>query len=277
MVIEANTCVFSWNLISFVILSIIIGLNGQYRIVYDENEQSSSILQCGSEVLIQHRSSDLCLTMTKNEQNKNLSQVGLKECYAIDTNQRWIIHCCDQYLLRCGKYNPFINELQSDLYDNDHDNINDNNNNNNNNRNILTYDSYFQIQQKMTKLCISTASIWRNNKNNQSVYLQQCQLSLLDVSDSIQSIKIQRDKFAFNDGDDSYGISPIYTNHFTKFINLETPLCLGYDNNHNQQTHKLLKGYNCNLGRDKRTSLQFKFIPLGHHQTQRTNTPHTDF
>ncbi len=41
-------------------------IEGQFRIVYDETEQLITPLQCGSEVLIKHRASDLCLTMTKN-------------------------------------------------------------------------------------------------------------------------------------------------------------------------------------------------------------------
>eukprot|EP01084_Bolivina_argentea_P289551 497235_1 len=227
----------------------LITLKGQYKIVYDESEQLITPLQCGSEVLIKHRASDLCLTMTKNKYNANLTQIGLKTCYEIDTNQRWIIHCCDQYLLRCGKYNPFVKEGEP-----------------------ITYDSYFQIQQKMTKLCISTANIWKHGQNNQSVYLQQCQLSLLDCEDSTQSIKIQRDKFLFNDGDEN-GNTAIYTNHLTQFINLYHPLCLGYDLS---STQKLLKGYNCNISKDKKKKLtQFKFIPFL--QTQITSTPHTDF
>ena len=167
----------------------------------------------------------------------------------IDTNQRWIIHCCDQYLLRCGKYNPFVHEGDA-----------------------ITYNSYFQIQSKMTKLCVSTANIWKR-ENNQSVYLQQCQLSLLDVSDSMQANKIQRDKFLFNDGDENGGV-PIETNHLTQFINLLTPLCLGYDFS---QAQKLLKGYNCKGEKEKNQKLTqlFKFIPFL--QTQITNVAHTDF
>ena len=124
--VEAVSFMMSFKAQFLFWLLVWIGLIGSsYRIVYDEKEQVIKTIQCGSEVSIQHRASDLCLTMTKNKHNANLTQIGLKECDLIDTYQRWIIHCCDQYLLRCGKYNPFMAEGEA-----------------------ITYNSYFQIQQK---------------------------------------------------------------------------------------------------------------------------------
>eukprot|EP00485_Elphidium_margaritaceum_P019197 CAMPEP_0202730570 /NCGR_PEP_ID=MMETSP1385-20130828/186707_1 /ASSEMBLY_ACC=CAM_ASM_000861 /TAXON_ID=933848 /ORGANISM="Elphidium margaritaceum" /LENGTH=152 /DNA_ID=CAMNT_0049396847 /DNA_START=24 /DNA_END=485 /DNA_ORIENTATION=+ len=150
-------------------------LNAQCRLLYEDTDAPADIL-CGAEVFIKHRSSELCLTMT-NE--LNLTQTALHKCHEMDAYQIWIIQCCDEFLLRCGRYNPFLSAAAgSDT--------------------PLTYATYFQIQHKMSKLCMSTASLWAPSyasNGNKSAYLQQCQLSLLDVTDSMQSTKIQRDKF----------------------------------------------------------------------------------
>ena len=221
------------------------------RVIKDEKDKLSSPLLCGSEVLIKHRSSDLCLTMTNNQNNPHLKQIELQQCYEFDTNQRWKLHCCDPYLLRCGRYNPFLDEGDE-----------------------ITYSDYFQIQQRESKLCISTANIWKrgNEQEPKSVYLQQCQPSLLDSMDSVQSIKIQRDKFLFNDGEDD-SRTPVHTDHFTFLINLFVPLCLGQESGPKVSisintkpilppTDKLLRGYTCNVHRENSGSIQFKFIPL---------------
>ena len=220
------------------ILSHVVSLCHCVRPIIDYRESFSNPILCGSEVLIQHRASDLCLTMSTNEYYTSVYQIGLRDCYENDITQQWIIHCCDKYLLRCGPYNPSIN-----------------------NESTLTYDHYFQLQQKVKKLCISTASLWSNGESNQSVYLQQCQLSLLSADDSIESMKIQRDKFSFND-DHENGNVEVATNHFTKFINLYHPLCLGCDDIIKGTTDMLLKGYDCSVPKADRILLQFKFIPL---------------
>ena len=171
---------------------------GKTKVIKDENDQFSSPLLCGAEVLIKHRGSDLCLTMINNQNNAHLMQIGLQQCYEFDSNQRWILHCCDPHMLRCGRYNPLQSEGDT-----------------------ITYSDYFQLQQKESKLCVSTANIWDRGSDHEpkSLYLQQCQGSLEDAVDSVQSIKIQRDKFLFNDGED-YSKSPVFTDHFTFLINL---------------------------------------------------------
>ena len=215
------------------------------RMVIDKDDPSSIPLLCGSEVLIEHRGSGLCLSMTKNRNNAHLMQIDLQLCYELDRNQRWKLHCCDPYMLRCGRYNPLLGEGDT-----------------------ITYSDYFQIQQMESKLCISSANLWEKGTmfEPKSVYLQQCQPSLMDSMDTLQSTKIQRDKFLFNDGEDDSG-TPVHSNHFLFLINVFVPLCLGQE----PGTDYLVSGYPCEVHTQDKVSVQFKFFPLDSGQNNESN------
>mmetsp|Transcript_996 Transcript_996/g.1329 ORF Transcript_996/g.1329 Transcript_996/m.1329 type:complete len:267 (-) Transcript_996:131-931(-) len=226
--------------------------------ILTDNHHTGSVkgLLCGSTVLIKHMETGLCLTMIEISNKKF---IGLKECHPINIYQNFNIDCCDSFMLRCGILNP-INKPLSHMTYNIYFQISINNFNNSDIKNN-NYNTNIDPTIIYDKLCISTNNEWRNGKDNENLYLQECQGSYLNVTDSGDSEdKMLRDKFSFHLWDNN---SKIYNNHLIQIINIKCPACLGYTiQTNNKKNIKLLVGYSCNTGLEINYLYQFKFIIL---------------
>ena len=80
-------------------------------IEHDNTVTSSESIKCGSTVLIKHIASKKCFTLKSNETsldkiNNKISKydewyIALETCDISNLKSHWIIHCCDQFMMRC--------------------------------------------------------------------------------------------------------------------------------------------------------------------------------